>query len=63
MIAASMSNASDYHHLRQYLPFSCETISREMAAINVYSVLYTGERRRRFTQATGQLVPLRFAPL
>ena len=23
---------------------------------------YTGERRRRFKQATGQLAPLRFAP-
>ena len=39
MIAASMSNAFDYHHSQQYLLFSCETISHEMAAINVYSVL------------------------
>ena len=72
MLAASMSNAFDYHHSQQYLLFSSETISREMATINVYSVFnidlnkiyvpYTGERRRRFTQATGQLAPLRFAP-
>ena len=38
ILAASISNAFDYHHSRQYLLFSCETISREMAAINFYSV-------------------------
>ena len=37
MLAANMSNAFDYHHSRQYLLFFSETISREMAAINVYS--------------------------
>ena len=41
MLAASMSNAFDYHHSWQYLLFPSKTISCEMAAIklNVYSVL------------------------
>ena len=30
--------------------------------LNKIYMTYTGERRRWFTQATGQLVPLRFAP-
>ena len=30
--------------------------------LNKFYTPYTGERRRRFTQVTGQLAPLRFAP-
>ena len=53
MLAASMSNAFDYHHSRQYLLFSSETISRKMAAINVYSVLLIWTRYMRQLLASG----------
>ena len=57
MLAASMSNAFDYHHSQQYLLFPSETISREMAAINVYSVLliWTPYMRRILASGVGRL--------
>ena len=48
MLAASMSNAFDYHHSWQYLFFS-----RKMAAINVYSVLLIWTRFTRCILASG----------
>ena len=53
ILAASMSNAFDYHCSRKYLLFSCEAISCEMAAINVYSVLLIGIRFTRRILASG----------